>query len=79
MEELSTLQMVAIIRADLPLTPAATRLLDLLGRGQVLRTSTRNPKKAAWRRAAPDQPRARRQLGARPPQRTSIEGIPWLP
>lgn len=36
-EELSALPMVAITRADLPLTPAATHLLDLLKRGKVLK------------------------------------------
>lgn len=34
-EELSALPMVAITRSDLPLTPAATHLLDLLKRGRV--------------------------------------------
>lgn len=35
-EELAALPMVAITRTDLPLTPAATHLLDLLKRGRVL-------------------------------------------
>ncbi len=46
-EELSALPMVAITRSDLPLTPAATHLLDLLKRGHVLRHGTRGGRKAA--------------------------------
>ncbi len=46
-EELSAPPLVAVTRADLPLTPAATHLLGLLKRGQVLRVSTRGSKKAA--------------------------------
>lgn len=39
-EELSALPMIAVTRTDLPLTPAATHLLDLLKRGRVLRAKT---------------------------------------
>ena len=46
-EELSALPMVAVARADLPLTPAATYLLDLLKRGKVLRGIARVPRQAA--------------------------------
>ncbi len=46
-EELSALPMVAITRTDLPLTPAATHLLDLLKRGRVLRAVARGSKKTA--------------------------------
>jgi len=37
-EELSALPMVAVTRTDLPLTPAAMHLLDLLKRGRILQT-----------------------------------------
>ena len=46
-EELAALPLVAITRTDLPLTPAATHLLDLLKRGQVLPTVARTAKTAA--------------------------------
>ena len=46
-EELSALPMVAITRTDLPLTPAATHLLDLLKRGRVLKGTVRAPTKVA--------------------------------
>lgn len=46
-EELSAQPMVAITRADLPLTPAAMHLLDLLKRGRVLPADVRGPKKTA--------------------------------
>ena len=53
-EELLALPIVAITRSDLPLTPAATHLLDLLKRGRVLRTGTRasagNPSRPAPKR-----------------------------
>lgn len=45
-EELSALPIVAVTRTDLPLTPAATHLLDLLKRGRVLRTGARGSKTA---------------------------------
>jgi len=40
-EELSALPMVAVTRTDLPLTPAAMHLLDLLKRGRILQTDAR--------------------------------------
>ncbi len=40
-EELAALPMVAVTRADLPLTPAATHMLDLLKRGRVLQPPKR--------------------------------------
>ena len=56
-EELAALPMVVITRSDLPLTPAATHLLDLLKRGQVLRggtcASARHPARPASGRTPP--------------------------
>lgn len=46
-EDLSALPMVAVTRADLPLTPAATHLLDLLKRGRVLEPPLRAGRRAA--------------------------------
>ncbi len=46
-EELSALPIVAVTRADLPLTPAATHLLDLLKRGRVLQAGSRPTRKSA--------------------------------
>ncbi len=46
-EELSAHPIVAVTRADLPLTPAATHLLDLLKRGRILQAGRRRPTKVA--------------------------------
>lgn len=46
-EELSALPMAAITRANPPLTPAATHLLDPLKRERSLRTGARGCKKVA--------------------------------